>query len=343
MATDTFQLSKTAERETSPTALFDRIAARAVERYDFPGDIVRLLTFSENYTYLIENPETGNKDGVLRISRPGYHTQSQLESEMLWLRQINDYTPLLVANPLPAKDGSWIQSLSNKAGETFFCIVCEYLVGETPDEEDELSLVPQFEKLGETTAYLHRQTEIWNKSSKLDRIVWDYDTMIGSKPEWGRWEDFNGFSVNQQDELRQCCGVIRRRLKRYGKTPKNFGLIHADLRLSNLIVEGDQVKVIDFDDCGFGWHLHDLASAVSFIETKPFVSDLVNAWLRGYRSVLPFTDTDFEEIDTFIMLRRLQLTAWLASHASSDPVRELSRGWVEGTMELAKRYLRLFG
>ena len=64
---------------------------------------------------------------------------------------------------------------------------------------------------------------------------------------------------------------------------------------------------------------------------------------QNYRKVLPFTDTDFEEIDTFIMLRRLQLTAWLASHKESGPVAELSVGWMDGTIELAERYLRLFG
>ena len=138
-------------------------------------------------------------------------------------------------------------------------------------------------------------------------------------------------------------GIIKKRLERYGKTEDNYGLIHADLRLANLLLEEDQIKVIDFDDCGFGWHLHDLASALSFIEEKPIVPKLVNAWLDGYKKVLPFTDTDFEEIDTFIMMRRMQLTAWLASHRESGPVAELSRGWMDGTIELAERYVRLFG
>ena len=42
-------------------------------------------------------------------------------------------------------------------------------------------------------------------------------------------------------------------------------------------------------------------------------------------------------------LSATQLTAWLASHQESGPVAELSVGWMDGTMELAERYLRLFG
>ena len=43
------------------------------------------------------------------------------------------------------------------------------------------------------------------------------------------------------------------------------------------------------------------------------------------------------------MMRRMQLTAWLASHKESGPVAELSVGWMDGTIELAERYIRLFG
>lgn len=204
-------------------------------------------------------------------------------------------------------------------------------------------MVKQFSYLGETTAYLHRQTEIWNGTAKLDRTEWNYDTIIGEHAAWGRWQDFPEMTEEAEKLLDQVARIIKKRLERYGKTENNYGLIHADLRLANLLLEDDQIKVIDFDDCGFGWHLHDLASALSFIEDKPIVPKLVNAWLDGYRKVLPFTDTDFEEIDTFIMMRRMQLTAWLASHKESGPVAELSEGWMDGTVELAERYVRLFG
>ena len=132
-------------------------------------------------------------------------------------------------------------------------------------------------------------------------------------------------------------------MDRYGKTDLNYGVIHADLRDTNILVDGDVIKVIDFDDFGFGWHLHDLAGALTFIEDREDVPDLVNAWLDGYRKVLPFTDTDFVEIDTFILQRRIQMMAWMGSHQDSTPVQGYMQGYMEGTMNLAERYLRLFG
>ena len=262
---------------------------------------------------------------------------------MKWLNQINEYTPLIVANPIKGLNGEDIQVVKGNDGRNYYCVICEYLPGDPPDENNEAQMVKQFSYLGETTAYLHRQTEIWNGTAKLDRMEWNYDTIIGDHAAWGRWQDFPDMTPKAQRMLEEVAVIIKKRLQRYGKTENNYGLIHADLRLANLLLEGDQIKVIDFDDCGFGWHLHDLASALSFMEEKPIVPKLVNAWLDGYRKVLPFTDTDFEEIDTFIMLRRLQLTAWLASHKESGPVAELSVGWMDGTIELAERYLRLLG
>ncbi|NEG70537.1 phosphotransferase enzyme family protein [Bifidobacterium choloepi] len=325
------------------TSIFDDVANEAIRAYPL-GDQAhaRLLQLSENATYLVEDAD-GLPEGILRVGRPGYHTLEEYRSEMAWLRQINDYTPLVVANPLPASDGTDIQVVRASDGNEYFCVMTEFLEGTAPDENDEAAAVRQFRALGKTTAYLHRQTEIWNGTTSLDRWHWTYETILGDSAIWGDWRAMPGLSAANVEQFSRCCDVIRRRLERYGRNEHNYGLIHADLRVANLLVEGEQIKVIDFDDCGFGWYLHDLASALSFIETKPVVPDLVNAWLDGYREVMPFTDTDFMEIDTFIMMRRLQLMAWIGSHLDSDPVRELADGFIDGTVELADRYLKLFG
>jgi Ser/Thr protein kinase RdoA (MazF antagonist) len=323
--------------------VFNSVAQRAATHYDLgENPVTQLLVLSENATYLVSDPTTGEALGVLRVGRPGYHTLAEYESEIAWLRQINDYTPLVVANPLAAKDGSYITHVAYDDGDTYTCIMTQFLEGTAPDENDTENVVKQFELLGSVTAYLHRQTAIWNKTKELTRWHWDFDHTIGATPIWGRWQDFPGITTEEEAQLTRCAAIIKRRLEKYGQNESNYGLIHADLRQANILIEGDQVKVIDFDDCGFGWHVQDLASAISFIEHKEIVPALINAWLDGYRKILPFTDTDFMEIDTFIMMRRLQLTAWMGSHIDSDPVKELSIGWIEGTMGLAERYLRLF-
>lgn len=323
-------------------ALFEEVARQAAGRY-VDECAVKLLAFSENATYLAFNPHTEEKLFVLRVGRPGYHELEEYESEISWLRQINDYTPLKVANPIAAKDGSFIQQIA-KDSTTYFCIATEFLSGETLEHDDAPdAAVAHYRMLGEITAYLHRQTEIWNGTKDIKRFHWDYESIIGENAIWGNWRDYPELYPEATAKIERCCEIIKARLERYGKTELNYGVIHADLRDTNIIVEGDTVKVIDFDDFGFGWHVHDLASALTFIEERDDVPDLVNAWLDGYRKVLPFADADFAEIDTFILQRRIQMLAWMASHQDSTPVQGYMVGYLEGTMGLADRYLRLFG
>ena len=69
-----------------------------------------------------------------------------------------------------------------------------------------------------------------------------------------------------QGKLERVELKIRGRLLDYGKSEKRFNLIHADMRLANLLIDQKSTRLIDFDDCGFGWFMYDFASAISFIE-----------------------------------------------------------------------------
>ena len=57
--------------------------------------------------------------------------------------------------------------------------------------------------------------------------------------------------------------------RRHGRGQDRFGLTHNDLRLANLLIDGDRTYVIDFDDCGDSWYMNDWATAVSMIEHHP--------------------------------------------------------------------------
>ncbi len=52
------------------------------------------------------------------------------------------------------------------------------------------------------------------------------------------------------------------------------------------------------------------------------------------------SEEEAREIDTFLMLRRTALLAWIGSHAEVDIARELAPTFAEGTVQLAEAYLR---
>jgi Ser/Thr protein kinase RdoA (MazF antagonist) len=116
--------------------------------------------------------------------------------------------------------------------------------------------------------------------------------------------------------------------------------VHADIRLANVLADGPTVRVIDFDDCGFSWFMYDFATAVSFMEDHPQVPELRAAWVQGYRSETELEPAAEAELDTFVMLRRLLLVAWIGSHHTFAPeAAELGAGFTAGTCALAERYL----
>lgn len=88
--------------------------------------------------------------------------------------------------------------------------------------------------------------------------------------------------------------------------------------------------------------MQDLAASLSFIETEEMVPELIRAWIIGYRKqgILTIADTDM--IPTFIMMRRLQLLAWIQSRANAASAIAYREHFLEGTVELAGKYLALY-
>jgi Ser/Thr protein kinase RdoA (MazF antagonist) len=104
-------------------------------------------------------------------------------------------------------------------------------------------------------------------------------------------------------------------------------------------VQSGPITVIDFDDCGWSWYLADLGAVVSFIEDTPEAARIVYDWLDGYRRVRPIPVSDLAEIPTFVMLRRLMLTAWIGTHPESEPAKTLGHCFASGTAALAQTYV----
>jgi Ser/Thr protein kinase RdoA (MazF antagonist) len=139
--------------------------------------------------------------------------------------------------------------------------------------------------------------------------------------------------------LGRAASLLQRRLAEYGTGPDVFGLIHADLRLANLLVDGDTTTVIDFDDCGFGWYFYDFGTAVSFFEDDPAVPEWQDAWATGYRSRRPLPSDGEAMLPSFVLLRRLLLLAWMGTHSHSKESQAISVTYAKGSCELAERYL----
>lgn len=320
-------------------ASIDRAAEAALAPFGLdPRSTVELINVSENYTYRVDEPSSG-RTFALRVHRPGYHTAQEIESELEWIDALGRDGWIETACAVPSMDGSRVCQVETAGLGTRNVVMFEWLAGEMPDP-DAGDLLPGFRTLGALSAQMHRHAQTWTPPPGFVRFAWDYDTTLGDRGHWGRWQDGLGMGRQELELLGRLDATLRSRLGAYGRGPDRFGLVHADIRLANLLVEGDHVRVIDFDDCGFSWFMYDFATTVSFIEDHPDVPQLKDAWVEGYRSVVPLDPADQAELDTFVMLRRLLLVAWIGSHHEfATEAAELGAGFTTGSCALAERYL----
>jgi Ser/Thr protein kinase RdoA (MazF antagonist) len=312
------------------------VAERALAEYDLaPESPLSLLNLSENATYAVEDAATGTRS-ILRVHRQNYHRAHEIESELDWLDALRRDSDLTVPTVLPARDGRRVVTV-NVDGTRRHVVHFEMVPGTEPDET-RLTL-EDFHTLGRITAELHEHSHAWARPPGFSRFSWNWEHSLGGQPRWGRWQDAEGVGKQEHELLHRAERLLRGRLADYGSGPDRFGLIHADLRAANLLVDGSTITVIDFDDCGFGWFFYDFGTAVSFIEDDQALPEWQDSWSAGYRSRRPIAAADEDMLASFVLLRRLLLLAWMGTHSHSKESRTKAITYAVGSCTLAERYL----
>ncbi|NMM43628.1 phosphotransferase [Rhodospirillaceae bacterium KN72] len=296
----------------------------------------RLINISENATYLVEGG--GGYRSILRVHREDYHTERAIECELMWMDALNEGACVVTPAVIPGRDGHAVQKagLPGRLGDRFM-VMFEFVEGDQPDESQDL--VGPFEELGEIAAKTHNQSIAWRRPSDFERLVWDLDAIYGPNATWGDWRKGPKVEGEIRNVLERVESTVADRLSRFGKSDQRYGLIHADMRLANLLIDKGTTRLIDFDDCGFGWYLYDFAAGISFIEDDPQIPAMRDAWVRGYRKHRAMSVEEEREIDSFIMLRRMALLAWIGSHSNVPEAQALAADFARVSAELGERYL----
>ena len=316
-------------------------ARSALKAYDLQNAELTLLNVSENATFAVTDPAWGK--GALRIHRPDYHTRAAIESELAWVAALRGAGIVRTPDVIRTPAGDRVVDAVHPSGECRQAVMFEWMAGTEPEAEH---LVRDFEELGAITARLHAHAKQWAAPAGFTRFTWNFETSLGDNGHWGSWRDGLAVGPAEAEVLGRAAQLVNDRLTRYGSGPDRFGLIHADMRLANLLVDdadGERaVTVIDFDDCGFGWYHYDLGSSLSFIEHDPQVPEMIDSWVRGYRTVATLTAEEEAELPTFVMLRRLLLVAWIGSHRGTETAEAMGPEYTAVSVDLAEHYLSKF-
>lgn len=310
-----------------------QLARRALSRYPFAAEgKLSLLCRSENATFLLE---AAGKRFALRLHRGNYHQRADIESELHWLNALRE-TGIVVPQAITDCDGQAVQTLTLADGSVRHAVLFDWIEGDMPTTDVDPRA---FQQLGHITARLHQHSKSWQKPAGFQRIVWDHHSMVSPQSHWGDWRDAPGLLARDHHTVEDVIARVGHELATFGKDPARYGLIHADLRLTNLLLHKGETRVIDFDDCGMGWYLHDLAAAISFVEHHPRAADWVDNWIKGYEQVAHISDEEMAMVPTLLIQRRIQLLAWVGSHVQTEMAQSLGPQWADHSVRLCHRYL----
>ena len=315
------------------------LVSDAVTRYGLPPESeVAFVRHGENTTYSVTTPD--RRRFALRVNRPGYQTRDASRSELAWMASLLSSgvrTPVAIAG----SDGDPIQTATGSDGSSRTTVLFEWIDGVPLSAVGE---VQRWGQLGALMARIHAHTRAWERPAWFTRPAWDAEALVGDDPRWGPPDPERVFAPDDRAALEACRSEVRARLAVIGTGPDRFGLTHADLGFENVLVSDDgEVVIIDFDDSGDGWYLHELAVALYPHEGAPDFGDRRDALVDGYRSVGELTDELLAELPTFLMARRIQTLGWVYSHPETAHARRQRPRRLASTPRAARDFLTWAG
>ncbi len=275
------------------------LAHAALEKFGFNQYQLTFLQHLVNTTFRID---CNQGRYLVRIHRA--KTRTAVASELAWLEALAHETTVPVQIPQRSLDEKLIVTEKREGvPESYPVTVLSWLEGEILPQD--CRSPHHFYRLGQLVAKLHHHGQRWTPPFQLDRPVYDSTSVFGDDdvtykrvPEASR--DHLQTLHEQVQEVEECLG----------KSPERFGLIHSDLSFGNVLFTADEVLPIDFDDCGFGYYLYDLAVILAGPWEKPGFQQRREALLQGYREICELPNDHLSLIPTFMAMRASSLGQW---------------------------------
>jgi Ser/Thr protein kinase RdoA (MazF antagonist) len=257
-------------------------------QWGYDKETVHFIRASNNFVFQISQAE---KHAILRLTDTEKVTHSELESELNFLKYLHN-NGLCVNLPLPSLTGQEIEVCHTPAG-SLYAVVFNYFAG-TIYDIDELE-ERQFALWGEALGTLHQLSARSfgiQRTSYLQRL------------------DQSKKLLKEQEQLAHAeLLTLTHWLSTVPKTQNNYGLIHFDFELDNLIWNGDKIQMIDFDSSIEGWYVADIAFALRDLfqhevdlSHKAFLS-----FIEGYRKKMDVSQQELNAIPMFLRLQNLEV------------------------------------
>ncbi|HDR7964401.1 TPA: phosphotransferase, partial [Bacillus wiedmannii] len=163
-----------------------------------------------------------------------------------------------------------------------------------------------FKNLGKQIGKLHRISKSFEQTMPVKHIN-----------DWYENEEYNflKYIPKKETTIREIASNILTSIKEIQKSPSNYGLIHGDLWLENILVENNSnLTMIDFQDCEKHFYIFDLAVPIySAIEYSfagngnivDYEHSITKALFEGYQEENELPKEMIDKFPLFIKLKEI--------------------------------------
>ncbi len=318
---------------------YAQLANEALRRWGIELAELSLLKMRENAVFEVERP-SGDKF-ALRIHRAGYHSDDELRSELQWMAAL-DAGGIRTPAVQPTLSGDLFDTVSVEVvPEPRQVDLLAWIDGDAMgsiEEGIEASadeIVANYRKIGKLAGRLHKFSNDWTAPDGFTRHHWNVDGLVGEQPVWGRFWENERLDDEQRALIVKAREIVRTRLTEFGRSDRNYGLIHADFLPENIMIDGADLQLIDFDDSGYGWYMFELATSLFVHLGEPHFDEVLAAYVEGYRSEYDLPDDDLELLPIFIMARLFTYLGWMHTRELTDTTEELAPMIIEAAVAVA--------
>jgi Ser/Thr protein kinase RdoA (MazF antagonist) len=325
-----------------------RLGRAALANYGIEEARLTLLRHEHNTTFRVDSRRGPY---LLRVNRPGAYTPEIVESELAWLRALGTDTGLHVPEPVAARDGALVVVAGDRAvPEPRACVLLRWLDGRFVDNR---LAPPHMRRIGALAAGLQEHADSWRPPPGFVRPRVDTLTSVAkarsasasaadssgdqhpTREDGDRTLELVERLVSPADSatVARALDVVRTTTRELARNQDGFGLIHGDLHHENVLFRGGEVCAIDFDDCGWGFHLYDLAVTLWELEDRPRYEELRDALLEAYAERRPLPRDHDTHLRALSLLRRLQLLLWILESREHAAFRDGWRRWAREELD----------
>ncbi len=135
---------------------------------------------------------------------------------------------------------------------------------------------------------------------------------------------------------------VRAEMQAIPQDAENYGLIHGDFQQTNYLFHKGEVRVIDFEDCGWGYYLFDIAKALSLFEVgdgdRPANPAMRDAFFKGYDRIRPLRTAYEQRLKVILAIRFMIRMNYLLSSVNPH-IRAQAPAWIPRFVDWLRSFL----